>query len=140
MIELHIKNLQRKVKVDIGILRMYLERCLRLFEGPPSEIGVVLVSNQKIKKLNNQFLNKNSITDVMSFRVSKKYGEVLISAEMAAENSRRYGLTTEDEILYLILHGYLHLKSYRDDTGTARKKMFAKQDAMFKKMLKTFRG
>lgn len=71
----------------------------------------------------------------MSFKISRNYGEVIISVEKAEENSRVYGLNTEEEILYLTIHGYLHLKGYRDYTETERAEMFVKQDAMFEKIM-----
>ncbi len=104
------------------------------------EIGIILVSNQKIKDLNRRFLNKNNFTDTMSFKISRDYGEVIISVEKAAENSRVYGLNTEEEILYLIVHGYLHLKGYKDYTETERAKMFVKQDAIFEKIMEMSKG
>lgn len=119
---------------------MHLEKCSGLFKCPPSEIGVILVSKREIKKLNRCFLKKNADTDVMSFKISGDYGEIVISAETASENAGVYGLTVENEILYLIVHGYLHLKNYRDYTETERKKMFEKQDRMFKTILKTSKG
>ncbi len=119
---------------------MCLEECAELFGSPPSEIGIILVSNRKIKKLNSQFLNKNSVTDTMSFKISRNYGEIVISAETAEENGKTYGLTTEEEILYLIVHGYLHLKNYKDYTENERKIMFKKQNSLFKKILKASRG
>jgi probable rRNA maturation factor len=101
---------------------------------------VVLVSRSRIKKLNKQFLKKKTDTDVLSFRISGDCGEIVISAETAAENAGTYGLTVENEILYLIVHGYLHLKNYRDYTEFERNKMFRKQDALFAKLLKASKG
>ncbi len=101
---------------------------------------MILVGRRKIRELNRQFLNKNADTDVMSFRISRDYGEIVISAETAAENAVTYGLTTENEILYLVMHGYLHLKNYRDYTERERKRMFDKQDGMFRELMKKSRG
>jgi len=90
--------------------------------------------------LNRRFLNKNAPTDVMSFRISKDSGEIIISAETAAENGKIYGLTAECEIIYLIVHGYLHLKNYRDYTEAEKKEMFAEQDKMFDRIMKKSGG
>lgn len=97
---------------------------------------MALVNKKNIRKLNRQFLKKNTDTDIITFRISRDYGELVISPETAEENAHIYGWTTENEILYLIIHGYLHLKNYRDYTEQERKKMFRKQDAMFRKIIK----
>ncbi|MBN1445155.1 MAG: rRNA maturation RNase YbeY [Candidatus Omnitrophica bacterium] len=129
-----LNNRQRKAGVDCGAIRTALERCPDLFQSPPSEIEIILVSDRRIRELNRRFLNKNTATDIMTFRTSRDCGEIVIAAETAAENGRIYGLTAEYEIIYLIVHGYLHLKNYRDCTEAEKKRMFAKQDRMFKKI------
>lgn len=133
--ELSLKNHQRKIKIDCMKVKELLKKNNRYFTAPPSFIDIVLVSNKKIKELNRHFLNKNSITDVLSFRISKNEGEIIISAETAEENAKRYGMKTEDEILYLIIHGYLHLRNYTDYTLKERKKMFKIQDRIFNRIL-----
>ncbi len=90
--------------------------------------------------MNRRFLNKNASTDVMSFRISRDCGLIAISAETAAENGRIYGLTAECEIIYLIVHGYLHLKNYRDYTEPEKREMFAEQDRIFNKIMKKSGG
>ncbi len=111
-----------------------------MFESPPSEIEIILVGGRKIRELNKRFLNKNAATDVMSFKISRDCGEIIISAETAAENGKIYGLTSECEIIYLIMHGYLHLKNYRDYTEAEKSKMFAEQDRMFDRIMKKSGG
>jgi rRNA maturation RNase YbeY len=138
--EFQVQNCQKKIKVNPDRIRTCLEGCSGLFQSPPSAIGVILVSRKEIRKLNRQFLKKDADTDVMSFKISRDYGEIVISPETAAENAGIYGLTAENEILYLIVHGYLHLKNYRDYTESEKEMMFEKQDAMFKKMLETSKG
>lgn len=127
-----IRNHQRKVKIDFIKLEKILKKNKKLFISPPSHINIILVSNRKIKELNRKFLHKNTPTDVLSFKLSPCEGEVIISAEMSAENSGKYGMTVEDEVLYLIIHGYLHLKNYTDYTERERKRMFRIQDRIFK--------
>ena len=100
----------------------------------PEEIGVILVSDKKIKSLNKQFLQKNSVTDVMSFSISKNYGEIIISAVTAEKNAKIYLNSTEEEILYLVIHGFLHLKGYKDYIKKDYLNMKQKQDAIFKKV------
>jgi len=70
----------------------------------------------------------------MSFTISKNYGEIIISAEKAKENSIIYNHTTEEEIVYLIIHGFLHLQGYRDYTEKEFRDMKKAQDKIFKKL------
>jgi len=137
VVEFQLKNHQRKVKIDFIRVASYLEKNRALFPAPPSHIDVVFVSNKKIKEINKQFLHKNTPTDVLSFKLSSQTGELIISAEMAAENAIRYGIPTEYEVLYLIIHGYLHLKNYTDYKDKEKEKMFKIQDRIFDRIIKT---
>jgi len=105
-----------------------------MIESPPEEIGVILVSDKKIKSLNKRFLQKDSPTDTMSFSISKNYGEIIISAVTAEKNAKIYSNSPEEEILYLVIHGFLHLKGYNDYTKNDCLNMKRKQDAIFKKV------
>jgi len=134
--EFQLKNNQRKVKINFIKVMLTLEKNRALFPAPPSYIDVVLVSNKKITEINKQFLHKNTPTDILSFKLSSQTGELIISAEMAAENAKRYDISTEYEVLYLIIHGYLHLKNYTDYTDKDREKMFKIQNRIFDRIIK----
>jgi probable rRNA maturation factor len=79
------------------------------------------VSNAAIRKLNHQYRGKDSVTDVLSFpsaherfekQLKADLGEVVISLERAATQSKENGLTIANEVEQLILHGLLHLCGY----------------------------
>jgi len=126
-----ISNRQIKTKINLSEIKKVFENNPEVFSSPPEEVGIIIVSDRLIKKINRQFLKKNCPTDVISFKLSRKYGEVIISAETAFRNSCKYGNTIENEIIYLIIHGYLHLKNYRDYSFSQREKMLTVQDALF---------
>ena len=69
------------------------------------------------------------MTDILSFRLSPAYSELVISAETAARNARRYGKTLEEEIAYLVIHGLLHLQGYDDADERGARRMARMQDA-----------
>lgn len=131
-----INNRQRKIRIDISNIQNILDDNINLFFAPPEEIGVIIVSDRAIKTLNKKFLNKDSTTDVLSFKLSKKYGEIIISSETTYKNSLLYGVSLEEELIYLIIHGYLHLKNYKDYTSADRKKMLSVQDEIFSSIFK----
>lgn len=59
-------------------------------------------------------------------------GDVVISADTAARHARAAGVRTGDEILFLLVHGVLHLVGY-DHEGPAaeRREMEAKEREIF---------
>jgi probable rRNA maturation factor len=132
-----VSNRQKKISINLDKIKKVLEKAGELFSAPPEEAGVIIVSDRIIRKINRDFLKKDTSTDVMSFKLSGKYGEIIISAETALRNSSKYGISLEKEVLYLIAHGYLHLKNYRDYNTAQRKEMLDVQDKIFAKMLDT---
>src|SRR5690606_41338213 len=77
-------------------------------------------------ELNSTFRGKDSTTDVLSFPFEKEafepdtnnLGDIVISAEQAERQAAENGLTLEDEIKQLILHGVLHLCGYDHETDS----------------------
>ncbi|MCD6408631.1 rRNA maturation RNase YbeY [bacterium] len=129
-----LQNRQRKVKVKIKEIEKNLEKLSGTLPPPPFEISVIFVSDRRIKELNKKFLGKNFPTDILSFKNSKNSGELIISVETAKRNAPRYSHSLEEEIVYLIIHGSLHLKGYRDYTEKEREEMEKIQEKIFARL------
>lgn len=89
------------------------------------DINVVVTNNTRLRRLNHRFLGKDRSTDVLSFpatrlRSNDFAGDIAISAEIAAQNARRLGHTTREEIQILTLHGILHLAGYDHENDQGR--------------------
>ncbi|NUM30979.1 MAG: rRNA maturation RNase YbeY [Bacteroidetes bacterium] len=100
-------------------------------------ISINIISNQEILEMNNKFLNHNYYTDILTFDLSDemiKDAEIYISYEMALENSIIYKCTIEEEINRLIIHGFLHLAGYTDETEINRKNMKVKENYYLNKL------
>lgn len=80
-------------------------------------IGVILVDDSYMTKLNRKFRKRNTTTDVLTFSLKNGFqkkilGEIYISVERAEEQAKEYGEPLEREIFRLIIHGLLHLAGY----------------------------
>lgn len=120
-----IVNLQRKVKLQTAPFRDFIERLESNVEELESgRFSIALVSDRRMKELNSFFRGKDSTTDVLSFPHEpdefdtdrSNLGDIVISAEQAARQAEENGLTVEEEIKQLILHGVLHLCGYDHET------------------------
>src|SRR5262245_48794 len=87
-----------------------------------AEIGVAIVSDDRIPELNREYLGHDYPTDVLSFMLEEDQlektldGEIIVSADYAAREAERYGWTTDDELLLYVIHGTLHLVGHDDAT------------------------
>ena len=79
--------------------------------------------------MNQEFLNHNYFTDVITFDYTSGKvisGDVFISIDQLRINADIYGVSIEDEQRRVMIHGVLHLMAYSDssdeETETIRKK------------------
>jgi probable rRNA maturation factor len=95
---------------------------------------VVLCSDYLIRKLNRKYRRKDKATDVLSFHIGDDdlLGEVYISLQRAKVQARRYGVSYEDELKRLLIHGLLHLMGYDHIKRADRLIMEEKENAYFR--------
>jgi rRNA maturation RNase YbeY len=90
-------------------------------------LEINFVSQETIQKVNNEYLSHDYSTDIITFDYSNERnildGEIFISLKDAEENSKKYQVTFDNELLRLIIHGILHLLGYDDITLSKRKVM-----------------
>lgn len=122
---IEIINRQRRYQIDETQWRKFGEQALRAIGTGKRDATIVFVSDLTIRRLNREFRGKDHATDVLSFpseaeafEIENKasLGEVVISVQRAAEQAQQNGLTFENEVEQLILHGLLHLCGYDHET------------------------
>lgn len=128
-------NRQRKIKIDFDYLCNVINLLEKIIPESFKRVYITLVSDRQIIHLNRRFLQKNHPTDVLCFRLGST-AEIIISVETAKKQAKQQYHSVEDEILYLIIHGILHLSGYNDNTSKNYDKMKNEQDKIFSKILK----
>lgn len=123
--EVLINNQQKKRKVNTRRIRR-LALAIMQFEGFPdnAELSVVFCDDDFIQKLNHDHLGKNRPTDVLSFPLGegqaetgvRLLGDIVISVETACHQAEKMRHSTDLEIVFLLVHGLLHLHGL-DHTG-----------------------
>lgn len=102
------------------------------------ELNVVWVSRRALRVLGKKFRGADKFTDVISFRYDEgdAFGDLFISPDQARINARRFGVSFQEECVRLCVHGALHLLGYRDYTPAEKKKMWAVQEPVVRKVLR----
>ena len=83
----------------------------------PGNLTFIFTSNEQLKLMNQEYLNHNYFTDVITFDYTDgnvTSGDVFISLEQVIENAEFYGVATDEELRRVMIHGVLHLIGYRD--------------------------
>lgn len=101
---------------------------------------VTIVDNKKIHKINREFRNVDRPTDVISFAFLDdkrekelkggpiNLGQIIISFEKAEEQAKEYNHSLKREMVFLFVHGMLHLLGYDHMKEEDEKVMFNLQD------------
>ncbi len=83
------------------------------------EVSYIFCDDEYLHKLNVQFLDHDTLTDVISFDNSlgdQIHGEIYISVERVRENAKEFSESFEEELHRVIIHGMLHFCKYKDKT------------------------
>ncbi|MFL6229748.1 MAG: rRNA maturation RNase YbeY [Pyrinomonadaceae bacterium] len=124
---IEVVNRQRRVGVDEERWRQLAERVLRKIGVKDADATVAFVSDRAMRELNRRWRGRRGTTDVLSFPADQEaweqgegrtLGDVIISVERAAKQAEENGLTLDEEIAQLILHGLLHLCGYDHERDT----------------------
>ncbi|MCY7349941.1 MAG: rRNA maturation RNase YbeY [Cytophagaceae bacterium] len=99
-------------------LRRWL-RCVVEQEGKIlNELTYVFCSDEYLHQINVEFLNHDSLTDIITFDTSEGQeglsGEVYVSLERVSENAYSFNVSFENELARVIVHGILHLCGHQD--------------------------
>jgi rRNA maturation RNase YbeY len=84
------------------------------------QVEFLFVSSSEMMEYNNQFLNHNYDTDILTFNLSTDnsfiIGQCILSINKIKENAVDYNEIIESELNRVIYHGILHLIGYNDET------------------------
>ncbi|GAA4942042.1 rRNA maturation RNase YbeY [Algibacter agarivorans] len=95
------------------------------------EINYVFCDDDYLHKLNVEFLKHDTLTDIISFDYSVGkiiQGDIFISVERVADNAKDFGVSIEEELYRVMIHGVLHYCGYKDKTDDDAKEMRAKEN------------
>lgn len=113
-------NRQRKIRIETKAWESFAEKAATAIGRQGSSATIAFVSDSSIRRLNRQFRGIDKATDVLSFPADEtdnlNLGDIAISVETAAKQAKENGLTLDEEVAQLILHGLLHLCGYDHET------------------------
>ena len=114
----------------ISLLKKELNFTIRNLE-------ISFVNSSEIIRLNSEYLSHKYSTDIITFDYSKLdsslEGEILISLDDAIDNSKKFRISFQEELIRLVLHGVLHLLGYKDKRKDERRVMKLKEDSLMHK-------
>ena len=95
------------------------------------DINYIFCDDDYLFKLNVEFLNHDTLTDIISFDYSIGkiiQGDIFISIERVKENANDFNVSFLDELHRVMVHGVLHYCGYKDKTVEDEKLMRSKEN------------
>ena len=95
------------------------------------EINFIFCDDDYLHKLNVEYLDHDTLTDVISFDYSvgnELHGDVFISTERVSDNAKDFNIAFEEEIKRVIIHGILHYCGYKDKSQDEEALMRSKEE------------
>lgn len=90
------------------------------------EVNIIFCDDAYLHKLNVEFLQHDTLTDIISFDNSLGKlinGDIYISTERVADNAKDYKVSFLEELQRVMVHGVLHYIGFKDKTTEDQKEM-----------------
>ena len=118
----------------------FAEAALEKLEKRNWDLSLLFCGNGTIRSLNRQYRNLDEATDVLSFPLGESAGErflpgdIAISLEALDENARRFGVSPDEELRRLLIHGILHLGGMDHASNDKEEPMLVLQEELLEEL------
>ena len=95
------------------------------------ELAFVFCSDEKILEVNQNFLQHDYYTDIITFDYCEGEivsGDIFISVERVEENATSHNIEYNTELIRVLAHGVLHLIGFQDKSPKKKKEMTENED------------
>ena len=113
----------------------WLKRCVKILQMKMGEIHISLMSDEGLLEVNKKHLNHDDYTDVITFDYSTQntiHCDIAVSTDRVAENALNEGVSIENELARVIIHGVLHCVGFNDKTEDDKRIMRGKENDLIK--------
>ena len=114
------------------LLRTWIEETITAENHILREINYIFCSDAYLLKINQDYLQHDTYTDIITFNNSEKEKEIVsdifISIERVSENASTYNISVLQELNRVMIHGALHLSGYKDKSAKDKKLMTEKEN------------
>ena len=109
----------------------WLENCINSKGYVFEEINYIFVDDIYLHKMNIEYLNHDTYTDIITFDYSvgkQLSADIYISIDRVKENAVKYSVQFYHELARVMIHGILHLMKFNDHTDDEKKQMRLLED------------
>ena len=125
---IRVHNRQRTVAIHTAVVKRQVRRIMAYLGCSERELSVVFGSDRLLQELNRTYRHQDRTTNVLAFPQHPTYegepvttilGDVVVSLPTAAREACALQQSLEERVVYLLLHGILHLLGYDHERSAA---------------------
>jgi probable rRNA maturation factor len=151
MIVIDVKNLA-KTAVNLKLVKAAASEVIKgesggVESGRDIEVSIAFVGSRKIREINKKYRKINSVTDVLSFAEEdgdvgtgcdypRIMGELVICPQQVRKDARELGVAIEKELVWVVVHGMLHLFGYDHESGEEAAELMRRKEEFYLSKIK----
>ena len=128
MIIVDVQDMQEKIALNAELVRRWAEAMLVELGRDEAELSLVFVDDRYIRRLNRQYLGRDRATNVISFPQQEgegccgtHLGDIVISVERAEDEAAQAGMSFDERLMQLLVHGICHLCGFDHEDVSAER-------------------
>ena len=124
-------------QIDEQKIANWIESVAKTYYKETGEISYLFCNDEKILEVNQEYLNHDFYTDIITFDYSEKNtisGDIIISLQTVESNSQMYKTDFLEELHRVIIHGILHLSGLKDESEEEEKAMRNAENSALKRL------
>ncbi|MDR1763181.1 MAG: rRNA maturation RNase YbeY [Dysgonamonadaceae bacterium] len=113
-------------KLPRQTIKKWISLTAENYQKRVGEVSYIFCSDEEILRINNQYLNHDFYTDIITFDYTEGdliAGDIFISLDTVKSNSEKYKTDYDEELHRVIIHGILHLCGLEDKKPDEEKQM-----------------
>ena len=113
------------------IYQEWISRIIESEDFEEGEINYIFCDDDYLININNQYLNHDTYTDIISFDYcvgNLLQGDIFVSTQRVAENASNFKVSFDNELKRVLSHGILHYCGYKDKSKDDAQLMRQKED------------
>ncbi|MDB5188008.1 MAG: hypothetical protein JWO50_528 [Candidatus Kaiserbacteria bacterium] len=104
-----LTNTTKHASLSKRVLSLPFETIANSILTKKYELSLVICADKLATKMNKQYRHKTYSPNVLSFPLTNDSGEIFLNLRVAEREAAKYNIKLEARILYLFIHGCVHL-------------------------------
>ncbi len=130
MIQFNQQDVRFSLKSRLQV-KAWIREIIATHGKKAGDINYIFCSDSYLLKINEQYLNHDTLTDIITFDYNEKdviNGDIFISIDRVKENNQKFQTSLNNELGRVMAHGILHLLGFKDKKRVEKLEMRQKEE------------